>query len=231
MSLKLFACGDVVNFTNNKNFIDEGLKNIVKNSDMSICNFEAPIEIQGMQAIKKAGPHVYQSKESVQHLKEMGFSMVSLANNHIYDYGQNALENTINALENNSIEYIGAGVNFEEAEDLKTTLDGDGNLPEEVVTIVESINETFYSEIKKTIDFYVSSTSDDTMCACYVTGGSVQLPGLLEGLTDLLGVDVSVINMFRSFEYDESKFSESDLNDIAYRGVVAIGLAMRQADL
>ena len=51
-----------------------------------------------MEAIKKTGPHVYQSKESIKYISEVGFSMVSLANNHIYDYGQKALENTINEL-------------------------------------------------------------------------------------------------------------------------------------
>ena len=48
-----------------------------------------------MKAIKKAGPHVYQSKKSIEYLSEVGFDMVSLANNHIYDYGQESLDNTI----------------------------------------------------------------------------------------------------------------------------------------
>ena len=115
MSLKLFACGDVVNFNARIDFVDEKLKNIIYSSDISICNFEAPIKHDGMKGIRKVGPHVYQSKESVEYLKNVGFNFASLANNHIYDYGQKGLEETIKELENNNINFVGAGVNFEEA--------------------------------------------------------------------------------------------------------------------
>ena len=115
MTLKLFACGDVVNLTSNNNFIDDKLVSIIQNCDISICNFEAPIETQGMEAINKAGPHVYQSKNSIQYLSEVGFDIVSLANNHIYDYGQSALENTIDELNKYDIEQIGGGINFNSA--------------------------------------------------------------------------------------------------------------------
>ena len=120
------------------------------------------------------------------------------------------------------------GVNFEEAEDLKVTTDENGNLPEEVAQIVKEINESFFNEIKKTIDFYSSSTSDDSLVECYVTGGSVQLPGILEGLTDSLGIDVSVFNPFRAIDYDTKNIDEDELNEIAYKGVVALGLGMRE---
>lgn len=120
MSIKFFACGDIVNLTAKKDFIDEALKTIIQNSDISICNFEAPIETANMKAIKKAGSHVYQSSKSIEYIKNSGFDMVSLANNHIYDYGQEALENTIDELKKYSIDFIGAGVNFDEAYTTKT---------------------------------------------------------------------------------------------------------------
>jgi poly-gamma-glutamate synthesis protein (capsule biosynthesis protein) len=115
MSLRLFACGDVVNFKANENFIDNRLKTLIQDSDISICNFEAPIECDNMKPIKKAGPHIYQSRESVQYLKNMGFNFVSLANNHIYDYGQEALEETMQELKKFEIDFVGAGVDFKSA--------------------------------------------------------------------------------------------------------------------
>ncbi len=115
MSVRLFACGDIVNSTVKKDFIDISLESIIQNSDISIGNFEAPINISPMNPISKAGPHVYQSRESVKCLKDAGFNFMSLANNHIYDYGQSALENTIGELNKYYIEYIGAGLNFEDA--------------------------------------------------------------------------------------------------------------------
>ncbi len=120
------------------------------------------------------------------------------------------------------------GVNYEEAEDLKITGDENGNLPEEILEIVDSVVESFFSEIKKTIDFYVTSTQDDSLSSCYVTGGGALIPGLIEGLEALLGVTVSVLNPFDKITYDSKKFSPEEINEIAYKGVAALGLAMRQ---
>ena len=59
------------------------------------------------------------------------------------------------------------------------------------------------------------------------TGGGAMLPGLMEGLEALLGVDVSIINPFEVFEYNEKNIPKEKINSIAYRGVVALGLGMR----
>jgi len=113
--LKAFFCGDIVNFTNNSEFIDNQLKYIIRECDFSIGNFEAPIKTEQMIPIKKAGPHVFQAKETIQYLKNAGFTIVSLANNHIYDYGERGLKSTIEELGRNNIQFVGAGMNFEEA--------------------------------------------------------------------------------------------------------------------
>lgn len=115
MNLKLFACGDFINFDAKIDFIDDGFRDIIKNSDIAICNFEAPIKVAGMRPIKKVGSHLCQDKNSIFCLKNAGFDFVSLANNHIYDYGQVALLETINELKNNKIDFVGGGLNFDEA--------------------------------------------------------------------------------------------------------------------
>lgn len=120
------------------------------------------------------------------------------------------------------------GVNYYEAEDLKLTGDENGNLPEEILEIIDDVVETFFSEIKKAIDFYISSTSDESLAYCVVTGGSSLIPGLLEGLEALLGVDVSVLNPFDVIQYKEKDFTEEEINQIAYTGVQALGLGMRE---
>ena len=122
------------------------------------------------------------------------------------------------------------GVNYKEAEDLKITGDQDGNLPEEIIEIIDSVVETFFGELKKTLDFYVSSTSDEAFSGCYITGGSAQIPGLLEGLEALLGFPVKVLNPMDAIIYDESDFEESEIRDFSYRSAAAIGLGMRSLD-
>lgn len=115
MKTKIFACGDIVNTNSKVDFIDSELKHTIKECDLAICNLEAPVTTTDSSPIKKAGPHIHQSKESIKIIKESGFNLVSIANNHIYDYGQKALENTIIELNKNNLSFVGGGKSFEEA--------------------------------------------------------------------------------------------------------------------
>ncbi len=120
------------------------------------------------------------------------------------------------------------GVNYFEAEDLKITGDESGNLPEEILEIINDILEAFFSEIKKTVDFYISSTSDEQLKNCVLTGGSALIPGLVEGLEALLSIEISILNPFDVIDYDKKKFDEAEIQSIAFRGCIALGLAMRE---
>lgn len=114
MGIKIFACGDIVNKIENNDFIDNKLKQIISESDISICNFEAPILSCG-NPLAKAGPHIFQSKDTIKYLKEVGFNILGLANNHIYDYGEEGLKATIEEIENNRLLSVGAGMNSDSA--------------------------------------------------------------------------------------------------------------------
>ena len=54
--------------------------------------------------------------QRMQLLSEMGTDLVSLANNHVYDYGEEAMLDTAGYLENAGIPYVGGGRNKEEAD-------------------------------------------------------------------------------------------------------------------
>jgi type IV pilus assembly protein PilM len=119
------------------------------------------------------------------------------------------------------------GVNYDEAEVLKCSGDEKGNLPEEVINIINTVLEIFFTDIKKSIDFYITSSSDDSFEKCYITGGSVLLPGIVAGLETLLGIDVEILNALEKFTYSSKSFNEQELNSIAYTGGVALALSMR----
>ena len=60
--------------------------------------------------------YTFRSKTAnVSFLKEMGADIVSLANNHSYDYGEVSLLDTLDTLKNADIPYAGAGENLAEA--------------------------------------------------------------------------------------------------------------------
>lgn len=120
------------------------------------------------------------------------------------------------------------GVNYEEAESLKIFGDGSGNVPEEIGMINFQVVEMFLAEFKKTIDFWINSTSEEVFDGCYISGGSSTIPGLRDGLQDLFGVEVKTFNLFERFSYNEKYISNEESDEIALRGVCAVGLAMRK---
>ena len=48
-------------------------------------------------------------------LEELGVDIVSVANNHVFDYGETGLKDTLDTLEDAKMPYVGAGRNLEEA--------------------------------------------------------------------------------------------------------------------
>ena len=59
--------------------------------------------------------HFRADPSRVENLNLLGVDIVGLANNHVYDYGKDALLDTLDTLENAGIPYVGAGRNLEEA--------------------------------------------------------------------------------------------------------------------
>ena len=83
-------------------------------ADILMLNNEFPYSergtpTEGKQFTFRARP------DSVRLLDEMGVDIVSLANNHAFDYGETALLDTLDTLKGAGIPYAGAGVNLEEA--------------------------------------------------------------------------------------------------------------------
>ena len=84
-------------------------------SDYSIVNFESPVVCDNAEAIQKKGPHLRCSKDAMQVVKQMGFDCVTLANNHINDYGEIGIKNTVESCSEFGIDYVGVGDTLKEA--------------------------------------------------------------------------------------------------------------------
>lgn len=99
-------------------YIAPALQKYMQSFDFRIGTLEAaigthlqydPIKVMGRQNI------IYARDEDFFRVKEMGFDVVSLANNHVWDLGEEGLKNTIRILKDNGIKYCGAGMDIEEA--------------------------------------------------------------------------------------------------------------------
>lgn len=85
----------------------------LKEADILVGNLEGPISDKG----KKVGS-IYSFRmdpKAIEGLKFAGFDILSLANNHIFDYGREALEDTFLRLRDAGIDYLGGGFNEIEA--------------------------------------------------------------------------------------------------------------------
>ena len=85
-------------------------------ADYSIVNLEAPV-VQSLSAkpIDKSGPRLKCSTKAIESLVYAGFDMVTLANNHFYDYGDEGVEDTLQTCKAYGIDVIGGGRNLYEA--------------------------------------------------------------------------------------------------------------------
>ena len=119
------------------------------------------------------------------------------------------------------------GVTFEEAEELKVSGDQNGNLPEEIISIINESFDSFVSEIKPALDFYYTSSEDKTVKRCYITGGSSLLPGLADVLSEKLKLEVLLFDPFEKIDINDNNFNGEMLSIISSAGISVLGLAMR----
>lgn len=87
---------------------------VIKEKELAITNLECPLAT-GEKRINKMSPAFKASLDTAKMLSYAGFKLVTLANNHIMDYGVSGLKSTIQACKNNGIDYVGVGENYPEA--------------------------------------------------------------------------------------------------------------------
>lgn len=86
---------------------DNDVAELIHGADICVCNFEAPVYVEKAEPLKKSGPSLDQSTDAPAFLKEHGFNVIVLANNHIMDYGMEGCAATIKAF--SDVVTVGAG--------------------------------------------------------------------------------------------------------------------------
>jgi poly-gamma-glutamate synthesis protein (capsule biosynthesis protein) len=87
---------------------------VIQSSDFAITNLECPITDHKI-AIGKTGPALKGKPDALDFLIKAGFNLVTLSNNHIMDYGNQGLKDTLHHLKTKNLAYTGAGMNLDEA--------------------------------------------------------------------------------------------------------------------
>lgn len=134
---------------------------LLRQADLSLVNLEAPLSDTG-EPVTKSGAVFKGNACHVEGLAAVPFDAVTLANNHMFDFGTGAYRETLKALDSRGIKYTGAGmnldqakaplimetcgtkvavVNFSEGEDLTAAGTGPGVMGWDLTTVTEQIRQ------------------------------------------------------------------------------------------
>jgi len=94
--------------------ISEELQSVLRDSDILFMNNEF-VYSDSEDALPGKAYTFRANMDRVSIMQELGADIVSLGNNHTYDYGEAGLFDTMDVLEEAGIAYIGAGENIEDA--------------------------------------------------------------------------------------------------------------------
>ncbi|MDR1606202.1 MAG: CapA family protein [Streptococcaceae bacterium] len=100
-----FIAGDL------ESLLGEALLAIWRNSDARIFNLECLICDDRLSPLAKDGPNLYAKSETIRGITSLKPSLITLANNHVLDYGKAGIDQTLTALAGSDISYIGVGEN------------------------------------------------------------------------------------------------------------------------
>jgi type IV pilus assembly protein PilM len=121
------------------------------------------------------------------------------------------------------------GLSYEQAESLKLGGDVEGRSFADAQPAVDMVNAEVAGEIRRSFDFFRSSSHSDTIHRVILSGGCARLPGLVEYLGENLEIPFEVANPLRKVDSDAKKFDPEYLELIAPQLAVSVGLALRQA--
>lgn len=170
MDINIIVAGDVVPSDRTTSLFKEkrteylfgDVMPFLQEADYSIVNYEAPVVIDKGAPIKKSGPHLSSPIQTMEVLKEAGFNMITLANNHFRDQGEIGVKDTLKSAKDYGLDYVGGGENLAEAKKTRfvsikqkkfaflnfceqeysiATNDYGGSNPYDIIDITKSIQE------------------------------------------------------------------------------------------
>jgi type IV pilus assembly protein PilM len=118
------------------------------------------------------------------------------------------------------------GISGVEAESIKILAAETNNI--QLLDVLCKVNETITQEIRRSLDFYNSTASDDRITKVYVSGGSSKGYKFIDSVSDKIGIPVELINPFAKLKYNEKDFDPEYLQEIGPLFAVTVGLAIRR---
>jgi type IV pilus assembly protein PilM len=118
------------------------------------------------------------------------------------------------------------GVSGTEAESVKILASETKN--SELIEVLTKVNETITQEIRRSLDFYNSTASEDRITKIFVSGGTSKGYNFINSISERVGLPVEQINPFAKLKYNEKDFDPEYLQEIGPLMAVTVGLAIRR---
>lgn len=102
---------------NGADFPFAGIKQVLAEGDILFGVLDAPVSLKGAPNPDKPKdyPKISCAPSAITALKNAGFDVIHAGTNHILDFGEEGLNTTIDLLDKNGINHIGAGLNVQES--------------------------------------------------------------------------------------------------------------------
>lgn len=120
--MKIIIGGDISPINSNENHFNNNSKvfndfqELFNESDLNIINLEVPLT-NSSDKILKSGKNIKGPTFAAKSLKESRIDIVSLANNHMGDFSDEGVIDTINNCKINNLKFVGAGLNPTKAQE------------------------------------------------------------------------------------------------------------------
>jgi poly-gamma-glutamate synthesis protein (capsule biosynthesis protein) len=105
--------GKLMAGTEDYGFIYASTTDAIRAADIAFANLESPLSLRGTASGNKYSFRA--DPRTVEGLAAAGFDAVSVANNHIWDYGEDAFSDTLSILKKSGITPVGGGDTYDEA--------------------------------------------------------------------------------------------------------------------
>lgn len=151
--MKIIVAGDILPWKNNVDLFKKGdaltlfgekVCNLFESADFSIINLEGPLTDATVKQ-DKIGPVIKADKETIKGIQALNVKAVALANNHITDYLQKGIDDTLSTLQQAGIKSVGIFDYQNKSKESKYLSVTDGQHK----VCVYNVSETFFNQPTK----------------------------------------------------------------------------------
>jgi type IV pilus assembly protein PilM len=120
-------------------------------------------------------------------------------------------------------------LNFEAAEKMKIEgPEGDSMTRKSFRDSLLGYADPLCTEIERSIDYFKSISGGENIKKVLLSGGTANIPGLAESLTQRLSIETELVDPFRKIDYNRKSLTPEEMKAIGSTAAVAIGLALRK---